>query len=185
MVYEELANWQRPRPVASFAVEMIDSDYVAFVSSSLFSDSLEWHYGDGIVEKVAATTASINHLYTDVGDYDVVLVASRHCMTDTFSVAVSITYDTVPPATGFTDANSLTSFTIFPNPVSDRLNITVPNSAGTIVASVYGLDGKRLIQTSSQCPDFHIDVSGISSGEYILLLSAPSGVAVRRFIVRR
>ncbi|MBP5548292.1 MAG: T9SS type A sorting domain-containing protein [Bacteroidales bacterium] len=185
VVFGELSNWQRPYPVASFAVEMIDSNNVAFVSSSLFSDSLEWHYGDGVVEKVAATTSSINHFYADAGDYDAVLVASRHCMTDTFSVSVSITYDTVPPATGFANVNDLTSVTLFPNPVSDRLNVTVSNSAGTVVASVYGLDGKRLIQTSSQCPDFHIDVSGLSSGEYILFLSAPSGVAVRRFIVRR
>ncbi|MFC2176347.1 T9SS type A sorting domain-containing protein [Bacteroidota bacterium] len=74
------------------------------------------------------------------------------------------------------------ALTVYPNPTQDVLRILSSTSNVFRTASVYGLDGKLVqhVTLNSQS----IDVSGLSTGTYVLGLRTDEGVVVRRTFIK-
>jgi|GEM_PF-6139267 len=71
--------------------------------------------------------------------------------------------------------NDLSGLTIYPNPVSDQLNI---QSEFINTVEIYTLDGKEKIRTAEKS----IDVSYLESGVYLLKATSSSGNKIVKFI---
>ena len=180
VVYENIAQWQRPEPQASFEVGITDDNTVTFSATPIHADSLTWHFGDGTDTTLAAQQTIISHTYTAAGDYSVTLVASRHCMTYSFSLDITVGTDTTE---GISSRSTFTNILVYPNPVRDRLFITLPTTAAPTVATLIAIDGHHISSFEIKGAQCNIDVANLPSGEYLLQVSTPTGTMDSRVVV--
>ncbi len=94
-------------PQASFSVEVLDDGWVVFTNTSLEADTWQWFFGDGS----SSTAFEPQHQYPSSGDYDLALIASNTCFSDTFSLTLNLLI------TGLQE-KSWGSVELYPNPSS-------------------------------------------------------------------
>ncbi|MFM7218485.1 MAG: PKD domain-containing protein, partial [Bacteroidota bacterium] len=96
-----------PLPIAAFTwAPSGTSGTFDYTNTSLYSDTYSWDFGDS----TTAADTNTTHAYVNYGSYDVVLIATNSCGTDTFSTVVPW-IDTGLPA------GSLITAVIYPNPI--------------------------------------------------------------------
>lgn len=84
------------------------------------------------------------------------------------------------PALGIND-NTLSSFSLYPNPANDFINVTFKTDLVLQTAEIFDLSGKSLLSTP--IANEKINVSTLASGVYVLLLKDNTGKKfVQRFI---
>jgi hypothetical protein len=131
-----------------------------------------WDFGDG-----TAVSADQNpiHVFDTAGTFDVLLVASSeapyYCM-DTSHLSISV-WDPflIEENVGI---NNL--ITLFPNPVTNNLQIQTPLKIDNI--EITDIAGRLLYTTTSKT----IDCSGFTRGVYFVKVGTFEGIAVKKFI---
>ena len=78
--------------------------------------------------------------------------------------------------------NNLLSFEMYPNPVSDLLNIQLPTSTEKAEVSVFDYTGRLVSSKTISSNDTAIDVQKISKGIYMIRVAANNKIVVQRFI---
>jgi len=78
--------------------------------------------------------------------------------------------------------NNLLSFEMYPNPVSDVLNIQLPTSTEKAEVSVFDYTGRLVSSKTISSNDKAIDVQKISKGIYMIRVAANNKIGVQRFI---
>lgn len=74
-----------------------------------------------------------------------------------------------------------TDIEIYPNPVSDKLNIR--GLTGPAVAGIFNVHGKLILTTHTEGPAMEIDLSDLSAGFYILRVETDRETLVKRFLM--
>jgi len=74
------------------------------------------------------------------------------------------------------------SFSLYPNPASERLTIECNASSENSRIIIYNIHGQIILNTLLINQKSEIDISELSSGIYFLRLSNPQGHSVKRFI---
>jgi PKD repeat protein len=148
-----------------------------------------WDFGDGVTSTLQFPT----HTYAIPDIYNVCLT-----ITDSQGSPCTSTYcDTVdaramdpmhqinvfnPNGVGI-DENGSTSFSLFPNPVSDYLVLnTAENFQENIMVSIYTIAGQLIESKRYQHGTVMMDVSGISDGVYFIKIEDNVKSATRKFI---
>ncbi|MGB3798228.1 MAG: carbohydrate-binding protein [Lewinella sp.] len=82
-------------------------------------------------------------------------------------------------AAAFPSVSSLSVPQVFPNPVTNLLNVKLPEDHGYTDLEVFGSDGQllRRRKLNPGTPQTSLDISDLSSGAYLLRLTAPAGVS--------
>ncbi len=162
-----------PLPVADFVYEM-SGDTVQFMQTSLYASRYEWDFGNGMNGEGANPTV----VYTEPGEYDVTLIVSNDCGSDTIVRKVEI-------ITGIEEI-PLDAIVVFPNPFDDILNIRFsPELSGIVELNLMDISGKLMFAES-----FNVDnsvkrivkLSGLQSGLYILEIRNEGKVAYRKLV---
>jgi len=85
--------------------------------------------------------------------------------------------------TSVTTQASLEGITIYPNPCSDKLYISVPESMANngISCTIYNVSGQIMLATSGNSG--YIDVSGLPGGFYIVRIMDKTGTSVSKKII--
>ena len=78
--------------------------------------------------------------------------------------------------------NKLLSFEMYPNPVSDVLNIQLPSGTDKAEVGVYDYTGRLVSTKTISSNDSALDVQNISKGIYIIRATTNSKIGVQRFI---
>ena len=78
--------------------------------------------------------------------------------------------------------NKLLSFEMYPNPVSDVLNIQLPTGTDKVEVGVYDYTGRLVSTKTISSNDSTLDVQNISKGIYIIRVTTNSKIGVQRFI---
>lgn len=78
--------------------------------------------------------------------------------------------------------NKLLSFEMYPNPVSDVLNIQLPTGSEKAEVSVFDYTGRLVSSKTISSNDTAIDVQKISKGIYMIRVAANNKIGVQRFI---
>ncbi|MBT0608302.1 S8 family peptidase [Aequorivita echinoideorum] len=73
---------------------------------------------------------------------------------------------------GYEDHLKDSQFALFPNPVSNELNISFPKSSENAQLSLYNVLGERILQTEISLNKNRIDVSYLKSGMYIASITS-------------
>ena len=97
------------------------------------------------------------------------------------AVAVAIKADKLvylTDSTGVTD-NTTAALAVYPNPANDRLNVVLPAGTSLARARVIDLAGKTVLATNLGTNG--LDISGLSSGSYVLDVELATGTVQARF----
>jgi hypothetical protein len=78
--------------------------------------------------------------------------------------------------------NNLLSFEMYPNPVSDLLNIQLPTGTEKAEISVFDYTGRLVSSKIISSNDTAIDVQKISRGIYMIRVATNTKIGVQRFI---
>ena len=76
--------------------------------------------------------------------------------------------------------NSLTKVSLYPNPTSNRLNISAADTIKN--AEIYNLLGKRVMSLNINNTSESIDVSNLASGIYLIKYEVNNAVGTSKFI---
>ena len=172
VVFLDLPRWQRPQPQALMAWHT-EGLTLHLADRSLHADRRHWSFGDG--ETLATTDTLVSHTYADSGNYNLMLVAGRHCMADTMSQTV--TFGTV----GLTAVSLSDGVRLFPNPAHETLTVLLP--VQQCWATLFALDGRCLWHRSLSGPHAVVPLDGLPAGLYLLQVSTPTGIVQKPFIV--
>ncbi len=150
---------------------------VTFNNMSSGALNYEWDFGDG------STSVGVNplHTYTAAGTYDVCLIAeTNNGCKDTSCQTISITV-------GLEDKLVGGSFSAYPNPVNDQLNIEIELPVqGLATVEIIGMDGKSqgiyTINLDGRKTEQAIDMQTLSGGTYVIKLTTPDGQQVAQKI---
>jgi hypothetical protein len=83
------------------------------------------------------------------------------------------------PALGVGD-NNVNNLIVYPNPTTERLNLSVTEGFDTAIYMIYDVNGKRVLNGKLESES--IDVSNLSTGSYILRFINDGNVRIQKFI---
>ena len=165
-------------PVSDFTYN-VNGTSVLFTPNATQAASYLWYFGDG----TSSTLANPTHVYTASGTFNVKLIVINPCGSDSITQTIVIT-------TGISENNVFeASFSIFPNPASEKINISflltenaenmvkIYNSLGALVYNFKDnglLKGKHMLE---------INTSSFKSGIYYLEFLNKSNKLVRKFFI--
>jgi len=78
--------------------------------------------------------------------------------------------------------NNLLNFEMYPNPVSDLLNIQLPTGTEKAEVGVFDYTGRLVSSKTISSNDTAIDVQKISKGIYMIRVATNTKIGVQRFI---
>lgn len=119
VVYNQQELWQRQKPQAEIETLEINNLTVSLIAHTTMADEITWDFGDGTIINNLLTDTSdsiITHNYLDTGFYQVMLIASRHCITDTTEMTLHIVSDNSSSVNTLSVENDFLN--VFPNPSS-------------------------------------------------------------------
>ena len=142
---------------------------------------------NSVVNGTRTIVASRANNTGDSNDY--VFNASAGSLTVIWAIGSSTTYayHSIRGATALSvslgiSENNLLSFEMYPNPVSDVLNIQLPTSTEKAEVSVFDYTGRLVSSKTISSNDKAIDVQKISKGIYMIRVAANNKIGVQRFI---
>ena len=142
---------------------------------------------NSVVNGTRTIVASRANNTGDSNDY--VFNASAGSLTVIWAVGSSTTYayHSIRVATALSVSlgvyeNNLLSFEMYPNPVSDVLNIQLPTGTEKADVSVFDYTGRLVSSKTISSNDTAIDVQQISKGIYMIRVAANNKIGVQRFI---
>ena len=140
-------------PVASFDIE-VNLEEVILLNSSENADSYFWDFGDN----QNSTEMNPSHVFENPGEFDIVLVASNACGSDTL--------DQVATISGLQEI-LWTEVQLYPNPADKQIQLELPASFQQIDIQILNNEGKLIKQISRQNQSsLLISVSDFAEGMY-------------------
>jgi hypothetical protein len=73
---------------------------------------------------------------------------------------------------------------VYPNPVSDVLNVTLPEGAKELNYEIYSLNGKKVLSGSREGRAFQVPVSRLTAGWYQIRIISAGKVYTGKFLVK-
>lgn len=151
-----------------------NANTVWFTNLSTNADTYKWEFGDG------GTSALKNpyHYYFFNGNYQVKLIASNVCKTDSiFKVVTSVSTD---------DLVNGAIPELYPNPVKDICTVRLNEGDQLLSAEWLSMEGKSLRTETNPTLDasglFRFDIRGFASGTYLLMVKTDKGTLVGRVL---
>ncbi|NVN95882.1 MAG: PKD domain-containing protein [Bacteroidetes bacterium] len=140
VVLDSLSLWNiglyNPKPIANFGFFQ-NGNQIQFSDSSSLADVYTWDFGDGNHSNLQNPF----HTYTSSATYNVKLIVSNNCGSDTISKSFQYFLSDI-----IDKGKSLIS--IYPNPSKDIFNIKIPIDNGVYSYEVINPEGKIIIHSS-------------------------------------
>ncbi|MFK8008361.1 MAG: S8 family serine peptidase [Saprospiraceae bacterium] len=164
---------------ANFDFEPLNDFGMEFTNTSLEGDDYFWDFGDGNT----STDENPTHVYVSAGAFDVMLVSTNPCGSDTTMQSV----DAV--STSIFDVDASFELTISPNPTEGVFEIVIEtNESDELNWQLYNLQGKSMREgnlsvlpgTSRQV----IDGEDLSPGIYYLKIQNEIGFKTTKVVVQ-
>jgi PKD repeat protein len=122
--------------------------------------SSNWNFGDG--NNDANDDASFNYTYASPGTYTITLTATDACGNTT-----SETHSVTIISTGVGAVNNASGIEVYPNPVQDKINVTVNGQAGDYTLYIFDINGQVVKSAEGASgSSVQIDRSGLNKGMY-------------------
>ena len=151
-------------------------------------DTVEWTWSGSGTHNLLRLTGPETGFGVDATRYP-----SGHVYSYTFTTVGVNTYECSPhpdsmygtitvTSTAGISENNLLSFEMYPNPVSDLLNIQLPTGTEKAEVSVFDYTGRLVSSKTISSNDTAIDVQKISKGIYMIRVATNTKIGVQRFI---
>ncbi len=147
------------------------------VLNAQFITNYVWNFGDG----TGADSASVRYSYNAKGAYNVMLIGSNACGSDTVTTVVVVdTLTGVPVLTAGTN-----DISIYPNPAQSKLNVIARHVKVNHIRLATVSGSMVYDEAISTAGPYRIDVSQLAGGLYILYMDTDAGMAVHKVEVMR
>lgn len=167
-------------PIHAYIVSQTDADFnyninnstVSFnnISSGQFFYS-HWDFGDGNY----STDNNPEHTFANNGVYEIKLVVTNACGTDSISKQVNITTQI--------DENKNNHFVkLIPNPASDFSKVV--SNKEILLLEIYDINGKNILNLKPNSKEVVVDISDLSKNVYFVKLTFENTVEIRKLIVK-
>lgn len=83
------------------------------------------------------------------------------------------------------ESNSLTNTAVYPNPTKDILNIDIPNAVGTSKLKLYDVQGRFVMETSTNSSHEVMNIENLQSGVYMLSIENETNKTVKKVILNK
>jgi subtilisin-like proprotein convertase family protein len=83
------------------------------------------------------------------------------------------------------ESNSLTNTAVYPNPTKDILNIDIPNAVGTSKLKLYDVQGRFVMETSTNSTHEVMNIENLQSGVYMLSIENETNKTVKKVILNK
>ena len=148
-------------------------------------DTIIWTWGAGThnLRATSGTESFDSGFFTGAGNtftYTFNQVGSTDYVCDPHAGNMNGTV-TVTSTAGISE-NNLLSFEMYPNPVSDVLNIQLSTGTEKAEVSVFDYTGRLVSSKTISSNDTSIDVQKISKGIYMIRVATNTKIGVQRFI---
>ncbi|HOU99122.1 MAG TPA: PKD domain-containing protein, partial [Bacteroidales bacterium] len=125
-----------PLPQASFTYNDLGQGQIQFTDASSNATTWSWNFGDGNTDNVQDPT----HNYTTDGMYNVQLVVTNSCGSDTASQNINVIIDNIAVT-----SNEL-SLSAYPNPNNGKFNLNLSSVyTGKITINVFDENGRKVM----------------------------------------
>jgi len=122
------------QPVAAFTFSGASLSY-SFSNTSVDATTYSWDFGDGST----STSASPSHTYNVDGVYQVCLIASNSCGSDTSCQSITVVSTSKPFGMGVVQ--------LWPNPANNQFNVRVDGLQGNyLLLELFDLAGQRVMR---------------------------------------
>lgn len=152
-----------PLPIAKF-ISSIDlhTNIVTFTNQSLHTDRFEWDFGDGTF----STQANPVHFYQNDGIYNVKLISTNTCTSDTSFQVINMN------ASGIQEINDASLF-VSANTIENglfELSFSNNNSNKAVLLLIVDINGRQLFSESIKpySPKHILDIRSFANGLYFL-----------------
>ncbi|MBI5541482.1 MAG: T9SS type A sorting domain-containing protein [Bacteroidia bacterium] len=150
---------------------------IQFTNESINANSYQWFFGDGMTDN----SQNPSHIYSLPGIYNVKLICSDGCLTDTICDTVSVF------STGLCSDVLLSGISIYPNPATDAVKIKFPdNIVGTYFIELDKIDGQMIqiktLQFGSSENEVIFDTKNLESGIYFIRIDSSKGAVIHKLV---
>lgn len=159
-------------PNADFSYSITNENEVSFTNNSTNADSVEWNFGDNTLFPTTSNEENPVFTYNTEGIYTVSLSVFNACGSSETTQDIEIYITEI-------GSNNEALFEIFPNPVSEMLNISGNNISKI---SIYSIDGKCIYSSKNSDDIIKISTQNMDSGLYLLKVQTSKGIQTRNFI---
>ena len=167
-------------PVADFEADVTNiqvGDMVEFTDLSE-NDPMEWEWSFEGGTPETSTEQNPVVQYNSSGTFDVTLTATNVYGSDSKTVENYINVDSL---TFVNEQGKPLNVAVFPNPVSDRLHITLTeNNQQGVYVSVFDINGKMLISKKITGLKDEIYMQELKEGIYILKVKAGNDISIMK-----
>lgn len=137
-----------------------------------------------LIDSVAANVDSYTDLYTTGGlaTYYIEVMRLQPCNPSLKSESIESVVSNVATSAplGITE-DAMSGILIYPNPVRDKLIISIPENNQTVYsAEIFGPDGRKYIDTKISGQKSEIDVTGLPTGLYIIRITGGESILARK-----
>ena len=149
------------------------------VSNPRFINSYDWNFGDSSAH---AQQPQVNHSYNDSAAYEVTLIISNACGSDTLTRMIACMPNSINPVK-IEDSK----LSLYPNPAYRLVTLNNAGSLKMEYISVYNSLGQKLFQDKITNPYFYqFNVQKFASGVYQAVIQFVNGSwTERKFVIER
>lgn len=163
-------------PTAGFTATVAGLGVVNFTNTATGATSYNWNFGDA----GTSTQANPSHTYATNGTFQVSLIVTNPCGSDTFTQEVVITGVAI-------ENGLLANMSAYPNPASDVLNVSFTNADLKDISLVL-YDAKGQIVAEKNIGNIAgnvtetLNISSLSKGIYMLAVRSGQNAAYTKII---
>jgi photosystem II stability/assembly factor-like uncharacterized protein len=147
--------------------------------------SYSWYWGDGTYDTIAYPS----HIYDTAGYYNICLIitdsvgcSSTFCDSSYLQKSPNtiINVDVIPSGSiGINELSNSLDVSVFPNPVTDKITIIIPDKATIEISNINGQIIKTINHDSGETS---FDIRDLSSGVYIIRAKTEKEIVTKKFI---
>ncbi len=164
-------------PVAAIEVNQVGTNYLFNNPDGLPSYDYYWDFGDGHTSTEVAPT----HAYELTDTYEIMLVVTGYCGTDTAYLSL----EAVGSGSGVAETAINQSVLLYPNPAAGELYIEAGEGIRLSGYEIVNALGQTITEGTCYGSKHKVDVSMLTTGAYYIRLVTDKGVAKKPFQVLR
>ena len=138
-------------------------------------DSYSWNFGDGTT--IANAPSTMSHTYTAAGPYMVTATLTNECGTQTVIQTIVVT------STAGIEENGIEGLSVYPNPASDKVIISLPETADAS-ATVYSTTGTMVANLEKLDAQTEVSVQGWTPGVYFVRVQNESKTSTIKLVIQ-
>lgn len=168
----------KPTPSSNFGFLTL-GHVVTFTSFATNADTHSWNFGDGN----NSTQVNPQHIFINTGQYDVVLVVTNDCSSDTITKTVNIVATSIQSV-----GENMLQLDLYPNPSEESFNISLSGnlSNDVIKMNLLSSDGRLLKEVYEGIENILVEsilVKDLSPGIYIVQLISKAQYINKRIVI--